>query len=1342
MKFNIFLLNTLLLVSLTTFSQKEYKLLMDDISVNFYDVCKSANDYFETHEKGKGSGWKGYQRWKNANEYKYYPSGDRSNIDPFFVKNAYISFTEKNSSNQTKSSFNAGWEELGPFSIDSISGHYSAGLGRIEDHYVDPLNTDVMYLGSRSGGFWRTADAGVNWQVTTDFLFASGVNTIAVSPTNSDSVLINVRNSSNGNSHGLYRSIDGGENWVQSNFNPTNIGFGGLGSNFKIYEARYHPRVADLVFIGTSKGIYRSDDNLVTWTLLLNGGDIEEIQFHPTDNTIIYLYDSYYWGTNKNVVMRSIDQGLSYTQSNNVAGNNDNRSVHLSVSTDCDSCLYWGSDNGVWISTDNGINFTFRSNSAEGCGGFAVNDLDTTKMIYGYVDVDRSSDGGLTWTDATRWSLGNTNGAGSGHQNSFQTSTDYVHADLHPAKCVNGVFYIGTDGLFCKSTDNGLSWTNLSQGIGVRENYKLGASQSNHYRSISGSQDNGTSIKHQNTWIEFNGGDGMEGLIHPLNDDWILGSYQFGSRYLSKNGGQSSSGVSPSGQSGSGNGGWEAPITYDPNNQMRLYNFSHYIYKSEDFGTSWDSIGAPVTFAGTIGHSAIAENNTDIIIISAGDNIEKSVDAGVTFIDIKNNLPNSNIQDIAFDPNDDNTILVVYASYQNNNQKVYKTINGGNSWTNITNNIGDMPIHSVVIDHSSASNIYLGAEIGVYTMPMNSANWVLYNSSLPNTTIQELEIINGSNTLKAATWGRGMWEYSLVGRNDYPSILKTSITDQPTEELPLENVDQFVTSIVSMENAPTLMYVKWSINSPLFTNTIQMTNTMDSTWLTDTAIPNQTFGTKVYFKVFAVANGDTTETYKFMYTVKENKHCTSSGTMSYQGNVTLVDFANINNATGKTQPYTDYTDSDSTVVFIGDSYDLTVNLNTDGGNYTYYSTVWIDWNQDIVFDPSEKYEVGSAQNVSDMPTNLSPFSIQVPVNAVLGNTVMRVVCNYNSYQSNPCANGYDGEVEDYSITVKQFIVPTLNYSFVDSILCEGQDLVYTYTGDLVDSLIWTFTNGTDTYTSTSLTGVVLVPISGNYDVTIEGFTNDGLSYVESFSGLFSVNSVNNIIVNETTCDVNNVGIVVQNLMNQSGCDSTITTITTLFPSSAITINETTCNINGVGTVIQNLLNQAGCDSIITTITSLELINATISGNLNVLTASPSGLVYQWIDCTNNDVIVIGETNEIFTTDENGDYAVVVYDGNCTDTTDCYTVSGLGVLNHKLDFNLFPNPTSSNITLEFSNKVNELSIHLTNDLGQLVKEIEINNKKSMVIDMSNLSDGIYFLHISDNDETTVTKVIKQ
>ena len=114
------------------------------------------------------------------------------------------------------------------------------------------------------------------------------------------------------------------------------------------------------------------------------------------------------------------------------------------------------------------------------------------------------------------------------------------------------------------------------------------------------------------------------------------------------------------------------------------------------------------------------------MLISGGSTLEKTIDGGTTFSFVGNGLPtNSEIQDIAFDPNNDDVIIVVYASYQNDNNKVFITTNGGNSWSNITHNLNNMPIHTVVIDHTPHSNIYLGAEIGVYTKRMQDNSWSL-----------------------------------------------------------------------------------------------------------------------------------------------------------------------------------------------------------------------------------------------------------------------------------------------------------------------------------------------------------------------------------------------------------------------------------------------------------------------------------------------------------------------------------------------------------------------------------------------------------------------------------------
>ena len=213
----------------------------------------------------------------------------------------------------------------------------------------------------------------------------------------------------------------------------------------------------------------------------------------------------------------------------------------------------------------------------------------------------------------------------------------------------------------------------------------------------------------------------------------------------------------------------------------------------------------------------------------------------------------------------------MYDKYQNDGQKVYRTNDGGQTWTNITYNLGDMPLRSVVIDHSNDANIYLGAEIGVYVMPSLGNTWSLYNPGFPNVSVREMEINYGSNTLRAATWGRGMWEYTLKDRIDFPAIMTTEINNPPTFDEPKEDVDQYVTSRISYAGSLSDAYVEWSINSPVFGNVIEMTNTIDSTWVSDSPLPDFPEGTKMYFKVFAVgANGDTSETYKFMYTIRYN----------------------------------------------------------------------------------------------------------------------------------------------------------------------------------------------------------------------------------------------------------------------------------------------------------------------------------------------------------------------------------------------------------------------------------------------------------------------------------------
>jgi hypothetical protein len=235
---------------------------------------------------------------------------------------AYAAFLEGQASGDLQRLFQNGWEDLGPLRVDSITGHYAAGLGRIEDFYVQPSNPNRLYLGSRSGGFWKSLDGGATWQGgATDFLVASGVNVMAVSPTNPDSILINVQNADNNYSHGIYRSINGGTSFNLSNFSPANVGFGGLGSNFRVYKIAYHPTIPNLVFVGTNKGLYRSTNNLATWTQVYSAGEFTQIAFHPSNPNIVYVLDTRGSSNLRDYVYRSTNAGATFSLSNQIPGN-------------------------------------------------------------------------------------------------------------------------------------------------------------------------------------------------------------------------------------------------------------------------------------------------------------------------------------------------------------------------------------------------------------------------------------------------------------------------------------------------------------------------------------------------------------------------------------------------------------------------------------------------------------------------------------------------------------------------------------------------------------------------------------------------------------------------------------------------------------------------------------------------------------------------------------------------------------------------------------------------------------------------------------------------------------
>jgi hypothetical protein len=135
--------------------------------------------------------------------------------------------------------------------------------------------------------------------------------------------------------------------------------------------------------------------------------------------------------------------------------------------------------------------------------------------------------------------------------------------------------------------------------------------------------------------------------------------------------------------------------------------------------------------------------------------------------------------------------------------------------------------------------------------------------------------------------------------------------------------------------------------------------------------------------------------------------------------------------------------------------------------------------------------------------------------------------------------------------------------------------------------------------------------------------------------------------------------------------------------------------------------------------------------------------YQWIDCNNNNAIIAGETGQSYTATANGDYAVIVTDGGCSDTSACINISTVGVKLNSIENTIavYPNPASDKVNVVFDKLDPTTQLQLIDNLGKTIHQIKPINKFS-IIDIQSLPKGIYTLIISTLEDTTTKKIIKQ
>ncbi|MES2799783.1 MAG: T9SS type A sorting domain-containing protein [Bacteroidota bacterium] len=168
-----------------------------------------------------------------------------------------------------------------------------------------------------------------------------------------------------------------------------------------------------------------------------------------------------------------------------------------------------------------------------------------------------------------------------------------------------------------------------------------------------------------------------------------------------------------------------------------------------------------------------------------------------------------------------------------------------------------------------------------------------------------------------------------------------------------------------------------------------------------------------------------------------------------------------------------------------------------------------------------------------------------------------------------------------------------------------------------------------------------------------------------------------------------------------------------------------------------LTNQGGCDSLVTlNLTITPLPDLTITQNGTTLSVAESGLQYQWIDCGNGDQAVPGANSQSFTPTVNGSYAVEVTNGSCSETSNCTSISTIGIEeNNTFQLSVQPNPSADKITVVSSSEIDEVLVYASS--GELVM-VETNS----TFNIEQLARGVYILKVKTENGIGMIRLIKQ
>ena len=291
----------------------------------------------------------------------------------------------------------------------------------------------------------------------------------------------------------------------------------------------------------------------------------------------------------------------------------------------------------------------------------------------------------------------------------------------------------------------------------------------------------------------------------------------------------------------------------------------------------------------------------------------------------------------------------------------------------------------------------------------------------------------------------------------------------------------------------------------------------------------------------------------------------------------------------------------------------------------------------------------------------------------------------------------------------------------------------------IDGNIYTESNDTVTYVLTSNSGCASTV---TLNLTIGNLNSGSEDITECDGYLWSA----------TSATYNTSGTYTALLTNSSDCDSIATLNLTINNATSgsedvIECDRYTWDANNItydasGTHTALISNISNCDSIATLNLTITETDTSVVQIGDVLTAQANGVTYQWVDCDNN-TILINETNQSYSPTVSGNYAVILTENNCIDTSLCFSISNVGIVesNFPTQLSVYPNPFTDKVSLDLGARYKSVRVTVIDIRGKIILSKSYNDSQFLNLKIEEPS-GVYLLNIESGDKKAVIRLIKE